>query len=142
MNTPAERNTVHIEESGHGPFGQFVSIGQHILGADEPGPMGGENTGPDPFELVMAGLGACTAMTVRMYANRKTWPLEEVRVAVNHVRATGKDGEKPHAFERLVTLQGPLDDTQRERLIAIADRCPVHRLLEAGAEIVTRAVPA
>lgn len=132
------RNIVHVEESGEGLFGQRVSIGRHALTADEPGTLGGKDTGPDPFELVMAGLGACTAMTIRVYARRKRWPLDAVRVAVRHARSTAiAPGERPHAFERRVTLEGPLDGEQRAALLKIADKCPVHLALEAGIDVRT-----
>lgn len=138
MSALDHRNVVHVQESGHGPYGQFVSIGQHIVGADEPGAMGGRNTGPDPFEFVLAGIGACTAMTIRMYADRKKWPLDNVRVSVRHTRAgADKAGGKPHAVERRIVLDGALDDEQRAALMAIAARCPVGLALEAGMEITS-----
>ncbi|MBB4020170.1 MULTISPECIES: OsmC family protein [Alphaproteobacteria] len=138
MSVTTDRNIVHIEESGHGPYGQFVSIGHHVLGADEPQALGGEDTGPDPFEFVMAGLGACTAMTIRMYASRKNWPLENVQVSVQHVRATGVSSDtRPHAMERRIVLVGPLTDEQRDALIKIAQKCPVGLALEAGIEVLT-----
>ncbi len=146
MSNIPQRNIVKARESGFGPFGQYINIGHHILGADEPGSYGGKDTGPDPFELVMAGLGACTTMTIRMIANRKKIALEDVSVEVRHLRAPpmslGADPapsqEKPHAFERIVTLTGDLSSEDRAFLIAMADKCPVHQLLEGQAEIVTR----
>lgn len=138
MSSLENRNVVLVQESGHGPYGQFVSIGQHIMGADEPGAMGGRNTGPDPFEFVLAGIGACTAMTIRMYANRKKWQLDDVRVSVRHVRAAAAvEGGKPHAVERVISLSGALDGEQRAALLAIAAKCPVSTALEAGMEITS-----
>ncbi|MFD2252245.1 putative redox protein [Pseudochelatococcus lubricantis] len=138
MSAVENRNVVLVQESGHGPYGQFVSIGQHIMGADEPGAVGGHNTGPDPFEFVLAGIGACTVMTIRMYANRKKWPLDDVRVSVRHVRAaTGGEGGVRHAVERTISLAGALDDEQRAALMAIAERCPVSLALETGMEITS-----
>lgn len=141
-----QRNIVTARESGIGPFGQYINVGHHLLGADEPGLHGGCNTGPDPFELVMAGLAACTTMTIRMVASRRKLPLRDVQVEVRHLRApppggtaaAAPAGQKPHAFERLVTLEGELDEEQRRMLVGIADRCPVHRLLAGEAEIITR----
>ncbi len=134
-----QRNVVGVRESGLGPYGQYVHVGRHVFGADEPGAMGGLGAGPDPFELVMAGLGACTTMTLRMAAARRRIPLEEARVEIRHLRAApAAPGDKPHAFERLLTLRGPLTEEQRRALVEIADKCPVHKLLEGSAEIVTR----
>lgn len=146
MSTTPKRSVVKVRESGFGAFGQYVNIGHHTLGADESGAYGGMDTGPDPFELVMAGLGACTTMTIRMVAGRKKIPLKEVSVEVRHLRAPlmhmgsapEPQMEKPHVFERLVTLVGDLSAEDRALLIAMADKCPVHNLLEGGAEIVTR----
>ncbi|MFE3839032.1 OsmC family protein [Pseudogemmobacter sonorensis] len=146
MSNAPQRNVVKARESGFGPFGQYINVGHHILGADEPGTYGGQDTGPDPFELVMAGLGACTTMTIRMVAGRKKIALKEVSVEVRHLRAPpmsmGADPataeEKPHAFERIVTLTGDLSADDRVFLIAMADKCPVHKLLEGEAEIITR----
>lgn len=131
------RNLVNVRESGFGPFGQYINIGHHVIGADEPGAMGGRDTGPDPFELIMAGLGACTTMTIRMVANHKKFPLEDVRVEVRQTAAATSG--TPHQFERIVTLTGPLSDEQRRILIEMADKCPVHKMLESGAEISTQA---
>lgn len=146
MKNAVQRNTVKARESGFGPFGQYINVGHHILGADEPGLLGGRDTGPDPFELVMAGLGACTTMTIRMIANRRKIPLADVQVEVRHLRAPemtlnpapANPDEKPHAFERLITLTGDLSSDDRALLVAMADRCPVHLLLEGEADIITR----
>lgn len=82
MSNAPQRNVVKARESGFGPFGQYINVGHHILGADEPGTYGGQDTGPDPFELVMAGLAACTTMTIRMVAGRKKIALDDVSVEV------------------------------------------------------------
>lgn len=140
MSEAPKRNAVISRESGIGPFGQFIHVGHHVLGADEPGTYGGSDTGPDPFELVMAGLAACTTMTIRMVAARKKLSLDDVRTEVRHLRANlagGTDGQKAHAFERLVTLKGNLSADERAMLIQMADRCPVHKLMEGAAEIIT-----
>ncbi|HMB92446.1 MAG TPA: bifunctional alpha/beta hydrolase/OsmC family protein [Rhodothermales bacterium] len=114
------------------------------LVADEPLSVGGTNTGPTPYDYVVAGLGACTAMTLRMYAERKVWPLETVEVYLNHAKihaedcttCTEKTG-KVDQISRLLVLTGPLDDAQRARLLEIANRCPVHRTLESMTNITT-----
>ncbi|QUD86848.1 bifunctional alpha/beta hydrolase/OsmC family protein [Phenylobacterium montanum] len=132
-------HTVIVEETGAGQFQAEVRVGRTHFLADEPVEVGGLGSGPSPFELVSAGLGACTAMTLRMYAERKGLPLGTVSVAVAHKRAP--EAEKPERFERVVSLGGDLAPDQIERLMQIADRCPVHRLLEPGAEIRTRLAP-
>lgn len=125
-----------VSETGAGPFSSTVTIGEHRLTADEPVSVGGLNTGPDPYEFLLAGLGACTAMTLRLYATRKGWPLEHVEVRVRHVeRATS--GALKDVFEREIRLTGGLAGDQRARLLDIADRCPVSRTLSAGTVIET-----
>lgn len=132
----AHRHEVSVSESGNGPYGQVVTVGHHVFGADEPEALGGKDTGPDPFELVMAGLGACTCMTLRMYAARKKLPLEHLSVVIRHVVVAGADGKGTRdRFERRITLRGALDEAQRAQLVSIADRCPVSRTLSAGADV-------
>ncbi|HSM35052.1 MAG TPA: bifunctional alpha/beta hydrolase/OsmC family protein [Longimicrobiales bacterium] len=122
--------------------------GPHTLVADEPVAVGGTDEGPTPYDLLAAALGACTGMTLRMYADRKEWPLEEVLVKVTHGRVHAEHGgacEDPgsciEAMRREIRIEGPdLDATQRERLLEIADRCPVHRTLEGGVKISTEEV--
>jgi putative redox protein len=135
-----------VSEAGRGEFLQDVVFGggRPLMQADEPPAVGGEGRGPSPYELVAAGLGACTSMTIRMYARRKGWPLDHVSVDVTHGKShlTDCEGctEKPRridVFRRVISLEGALDDDQRDRLLAIADRCPVHRTLEAEARIET-----
>lgn len=134
---------VLVAENGVGPYAQTVEIGPHRITADEPESMGGKDQGPAPFEFLMAGLGACTSMTLRMYAQRKELPLEHVSVRLRHrkVEEENEDGGKPaqrDQFEREITLGGDLTDDQRKRLLQIADRCPVHRTLESNVRIQTR----
>ncbi|TFD93372.1 haloacid dehalogenase type II [Cryobacterium lactosi] len=133
---PAE-GLVVVTEGGTGGYAQQITVGPHRLTADEPQPIG-TDTGPSPYDLVLAGLGACTSMTVRMYAERKKWPLEKVTVTLRHHRVHAKDcadcetvvGQIDH-IERLLHFEGDLDEDQRQRLAEIADKCPVHRTLHS-----------
>lgn len=130
-----------------GPYQNEVLIGHRRFLSDEPASVGGGGTGPDPYELVTAGLGACTSMTLRMYAARKDWPLERVTVSLSHDKVHADDcvdcgpKDKIDRFTRDIRIDGDLDETQRQRLLEIADKCPVHRTLEAESKIVTRLAP-
>lgn len=127
---------VTVTESGNGPYGQIVAAGHHVLGADEPEKFGGHDTGLSPFEYLMAGLGACTAMTLRMYAERHRLPLERVSIQLTHKRVAASDGSglRDH-FQRVITLSGALDATQRARLLEIAERCPVSQTLQRASTV-------
>jgi uncharacterized OsmC-like protein/pimeloyl-ACP methyl ester carboxylesterase len=121
-----------------------VRAGRHRLIADEPASLGGADRGPTPYDYLLAGLGACTAITMRMYADRKGWPLEGVTVRLRHSRVHADDCAecetqegKLDQIERELELAGPLDDAQRARLLEIADRCPVHRTLEGEIRVRT-----
>jgi uncharacterized OsmC-like protein/alpha-beta hydrolase superfamily lysophospholipase len=133
---PAE-GLVVVSENGTGAFAQNVTIGRHRLTADEPEPLG-TDTGPSPYDFLLAGLGACTSMTVRMYAGRKKWPLEKVTVTLRHSRIHAQDCAdcetetgQVDRIERVIRFDGDLDDDQRQRLREIADKCPVHRTLHS-----------
>lgn len=126
---------VTVTESGNGPYGQYVTSGHHVFGADEPESLGGKDTGPDPYELVLAGLGACTAMTIRMYANRKQWPLAKIQVRLRHVQRAAAGKDVKDRFERVILLEGDLADEQRQQLLSIADRCPVSQTLKRSSDI-------
>ena len=139
---PSE-GTVTVTESGSGTFTQEITAGQHRLVADEPRPVG-DDAGPTPYDLLLAALGSCTSMTVRMYADRKGWPLERIRVTLRHSRIHAKDCadcETTKGFvdqiDRDIEFTGDLDDTQRQRLLDIADRCPVHQTLTSEVRITT-----
>jgi putative redox protein len=115
---------------------QAVTIGPHQLLADEAKDVGGNDAGPDPYEYLLVALGTCTNMTLRMYADRKRWPLREVQTALSHAKSYAADCENcEHSnamvdrIERQIALFGELSDEQRNRLLLIADRCPVHRTL-------------
>ncbi len=136
---------VLVEDSEIGPFSETVCSGAHVLLADEPAANGGNDTGPDPYGYLLAALGTCTAMTLRMYARQKKWPLQKVRVQLKHDKiyaadcATCETKEgKVDRIERLIELDGPLSDEQRQRLREIADRCPVHRTLTSEILIATQ----
>lgn len=118
--------------TGAGTFQVRLDFGSGPLIADEPFTVGGLGSGPSPYELLSAGLAACTAMTLNLYAGRKGWDLAGLEIEVAHARAGGAD-----RFTRQIRFGAGLDDEQRARLLDIADRCPVHRTLDGGAEIVT-----
>lgn len=127
---------LRVSEADPNGFLQDVQSGPHHLLADEPVSFGGSNQGLTPYGFLSAGLGACTSMTIRMYARRKGWPLTGVSVDISHGKAH-VDGTKIDQFERRITLEGDLDEAQRARLLEIADKCPVHKTLEAGAKVTT-----
>ena len=120
---------VSIAASGSGPYGQIVTVGDHILFADEPVLRGGRDTGPSPYEFLLAGLGACTAVTVRMYADRHSWLLRMMKVELWHEKVATADGTAVDHFHRIITLEGNLSGEQRLRLFQIAERCPVSETL-------------
>ena len=130
---------VLVEETGGGAYQARVRIGPHVFLADEPESLGGLGSGPSPFELVSAGLGACSVMTMRMYAARKGWPLE--RAAVRVVHSKRKDQTPADVFRRVISIKGPLDETQSTRLLEMADRCPVDLTLVRGSEVETELLP-
>jgi len=137
MSDPVDHAVV-VEESGNGPYAQFVSVGHHVMGEDEPERFGGQDTGPAPYEYLLAALGGCTAMTVRMYAKRHEWPLEKVKVELRHEkRHSPGTGEAVDRFHRTIRLSGGLTDDQRRKLTQIAERCPISRTLQRPSEVVT-----
>jgi putative redox protein len=140
----APEGIVRVSEANSEGFLQDVNAGpQHHTLADEPLAYGGSNRGMTPYGFLSAGLGACTSMTIRMYARRKNWPLDHVWVDVCHDKIHAADAEAPAGqkvdqFRRVIHLEGALDQEQRSRLLEIADRCPVHRTLERSSEVVTQ----
>ena len=147
MTTPSPEGTVTVAETGAGTYTQEIIAGGHRLIADEPRPFG-DDAGPSPYDLLLSALGACTSMTVRMYANKKGLPLEQVRVSLRHSRIHAQDcadcetkqGMVDH-IDRDIELIGDLDDAQREKLLSIAERCPVHRTLTSSVHVSTTLRP-
>ncbi|MDA7947706.1 MAG: alpha/beta fold hydrolase [Hyphomicrobiaceae bacterium] len=143
---PGPEGQVSVAETRAGKFQAEVVSGAHRLLADEPVSFGGLDTGPSPYDLLSSALGACTTMTLRMYADRKKIDLDRVAVHVRHGKVHAEDcadcGEgregRIDRFERALVFEGDLDDGTRERLVEIADKCPVHKTLESSSVIVTR----
>lgn len=138
--------TVRVTSLREG-YAQKVEVRGHTLSADEPQEFGGTDTGPTPYELLSAALGSCTTITVQMYARRKNWPLEGISVDLDLRRIHAKDCEDCEqetgfvdVFEKRIKLEGPLSDEQRERLLEISGRCPVHRTLTGSVKVETSAV--
>ena len=128
-------------------FEQKVTVGPHALVADEPLAAGGTDTGPNPYDLLIAALGACTSMTVSLYARRKQWPLESVSVKLRHSKIHAADCESCEQkdgmvdrIERYIELYGALTDEQRARLVEIANKCPVHKTLTSKIDIQPRLI--
>jgi putative redox protein len=142
--TPLTTDKAVVARIGTEKYVTEIRAGKHSFIADEPVSVGGKDLGVSPYELVAAGLGACTAMTLRMYADRKKWDLREVKVHLSHIREHAADSADSNnrssmmsVFVREVEFEGDLDDTQKARLLEIADRCPVHRTLEGDIDVRT-----
>ena len=140
----AAPGTVVVQETGEGKFTQRIAAGGHRLRADEPESFGGDDSGPGPYDLVLAGLGACTSMTLRLYAERKGWPMSRVTVTLSHEKIHAEDCADCETrsggldrIERRLSIEGELDDEQRARLVEIANKCPVHRTLESEVVVAT-----
>ena len=141
-----EPRTVIVTGTARG-FAQEIRVGRHQLAGDEPISAGGSDTGPNPYDLLLAALGSCTSMTVALYARRKQWPLERVTVTLQHSKIHAVDCETCETrdglldrIERDVELTGALTAEQRARLLEIANKCPVHRTLTSEIDIRTRLV--
>jgi uncharacterized OsmC-like protein/esterase/lipase len=139
------RNVV-VRETRNSKFQQTVTSGPHQMLADEPVAAGGQDSGPGPYDFVLAGLGACTSMTMRMYADRKSLPVERITVTLKHSKIHAEDCAECETREgmldqidRVIQIEGALDADQRKRLMEIADKCPVHRTLTSEVRIVTKA---
>jgi uncharacterized OsmC-like protein/alpha/beta superfamily hydrolase len=145
----APRDTVLVVETHEGKFQEEITIGPHRLLADEPTSAGGKDSGPSPYDLLTAALGACTAMTMRMYADLKQLPLDRIRVNLRHGKMHARDCSECETkegridrIERVIELEGPLDAAARAKLLEIADKCPVHRTLHSEVLVQTRLAPA
>lgn len=134
-----------VVRGGPAGFVQQIQAGAHALIADEPVSSGGADAGPSPYELLLAALGACTSMTIALYARRKSWPLEAITVRLRHSRVHAEDCADCETREGMldrieldIQLEGGLDAEQRKKLLEIAGKCPVHRTLNAKTEIKSR----
>ena len=144
--TDEATDDVVVTEAGTGRYTQRITAGRHVLTADEPTSIGGHDTGPNPYDLLLAALGACTSMTLRMYADRKGLPLQRTTVRLRHDHVHAKDcanvEQNTGTISRIVReldLEGPLTDEHRRRLVEIADRCPVHRTISSEIAFETTA---
>jgi putative redox protein len=135
---------VVVRETRNSKFQQTIAVGPHHMLADEPVSAGGEDTGPGPYDFLLAGLGACTSMTMRLYAERKALPLQRVTVTLKHAKIHAQDCVECETktgmldqIDRVIAMEGALDPEQRAKLMEIADKCPVHRTLTSEIRIVT-----
>ena len=128
---------VIVKERAGGKYTQDVHTSRHHLFADEPASYGSADLGPAPYELLCASLGACTSITLRMYVERKKWDVENIEVKVTHKKIQISELPPKDVFTREITITGEVDTKQRARMIEIANKCPVHRTLEASSDIDT-----
>jgi uncharacterized OsmC-like protein len=145
MNATIEPEPLVIVEGDGSEFAQHITAGVHDIVADESVAAGGRDAGPSPYQLLLAALGSCTSMTLGLYARRKQWPLTRVRVELSHSKMATRDGAgyatneaQSDRITRVIHLDGPLSSDQRQRLMQIANRCPVHRTLTSHIDIVTK----
>jgi putative redox protein len=134
-----QQSAVTVAESGSGPYSQIVSAGRHVLSADEPQIRGGHDVGPSPYEFLSAGLGACTAMTLRAYVERHNWDLRRVIVEVRHEKAVAVDGTPiVDQFHRMIHLDGDLSEEQRLKVLQVAETCPASETLRHSSIVEAR----
>ena len=138
MTSSSDSETVIVAETGLGKYQVEARMGDATILIDEPLSAGGLGSGPNPYDLIAAAVGACTTMTVRLYANRKGLPLTRVETAVRHSRTNLNAKDR---FDLAITLEGELDAEQRARILEIAHRCPVHLTLARGSEVEARLAP-
>lgn len=134
----SQSEVITVAETGKGKYQVEARVGDAAILIDEPVSVGGLGTGPNPYNLLSAALGACTTMTVRLYADRKGWPLRHVTASVRHTRASAAARD---AFDIEIALDGTLDEAQRARLMEIAEKCPVHLSLARGADVRAALLP-
>ena len=128
---------VIVKERAGGKYTQDVMTSRHHLYADEPASYGSADLGPTPYEFLCAGLGACTSITLRMYVERKKWNVSHIGVEVSHKKVSSGDTPAKDVFTRKITIEGEVDATQRARMLEIANKCPVHKTLEASNAVIT-----
>jgi putative redox protein len=133
MQAGLDENEILVTDSGQAPWGQVLLSRNHALFADEPAELEGKDTGPTPTQLVLMALGGCTAITVRVYAARKGWAIDRIAVRLRYgLTGSAQDYAK---IDRKIEIEGTLDDEQRARLFAIAEKCPVHKMLTKGVAV-------
>jgi len=142
---PVAPGKVVVQETRQGKFSNQITAGRHVILADEPLAAGGTDTGLSPYDLLCAALGACTAMTIRLYADLKGIPVERVGVELKHEKIHASDCAECETregridrIERVIHLEGDLDEAQRQKLLEIANKCPVHRTLHSEVVVPTR----
>jgi len=129
---------VVVRERPGGVYTNDVMTSRHHFYADEPVDLGGSDIGPTPFEYLCGALGSCTVITMRMYARRKGWAVDHMEAKVSFKKIVSDEAPPRNVFTREITIEGDLEDSERTRLLEIAEKCPVHKVLEAGNEIVTK----
>ena len=135
MNDNNHASRLSVSENGAGRYQQNVLSGRHVLIADEPVHAGGDDAGLAPYDFLLAALGACTSMTLRMYAEHKELPLKRVHVDLRHEKIRAADQPPVDRIERIITLEGDLTPEQRQRMLEIANKCPVYRTLTSNIQI-------
>ncbi len=145
----SQEGVVVVRPTKAGLFQQLITAGGHELVVDEPAGVGGRDAGPTPYDLILGALGACTSMTLRLYAERKGLPLDDVEVTLSHRRIHAKDCADCETAKAMldeitvrIAVKGPLNEEQRSRLLEIAEMCPVHRTLSGDIKIRTSLAPA
>jgi uncharacterized OsmC-like protein len=132
-------NTVTVTESGESTFAQIVTVGRHVIRADEPKESGGRDLGPSPYDFLKSALGACTAMTLRSFALRQGWQVGSISVTVTHWKVAAAAGERlVDRFDRQISIAGELNEEQKSRLLHIAEVCPVSLTLQHSSQITTK----
>ena len=137
MTKPSHPSPLVVREDGTQPYRQRIECGRHTLIADEPVAAGGQDAGPAPYDFLLAALGSCTSMTLRMYAERKKLPLAGIEVTLTHEKTDDGQGGRADRIIRTLVLQGTLSNAERQRLLEIANKCPLYRSLAPAIRIET-----